>query len=278
MSGKHANARPSGERGGKIKDTAIYSLIFMLIASKYAMNVLVSSTQTVPDIKMPHWQYWGSSCEQHHTANTKSLLSKDNTTLQGSRGKKKTKTDSHCQVYKVLHIKVPSHWIPAVFWDTHQASLLALGMEFKQPYLIHKNQIVPKLTGHFFCSQHFIVWAWCKKQSRLIWGGQEADSIIKQKLTFCKLIFVPLFCRYWETEARWGCINVSPFITCRYRDMESPLWKREIAEMRTHDVTCQVICEQYNRVTQRRSCAGPCVCASDILYNTEMVLWSYIII
>lgn len=40
-SGKHANARPSGEK--EIKDTAIYTLMFMLIASKYAMNVLVSS-------------------------------------------------------------------------------------------------------------------------------------------------------------------------------------------------------------------------------------------
>lgn len=41
MSSKHANARPSGEK--EIKDTAIYTLMFMLIASKYAMNVLVSS-------------------------------------------------------------------------------------------------------------------------------------------------------------------------------------------------------------------------------------------
>lgn len=36
-----------------MKDIAIYSVIFMLIASKYAMNVLVSSMQTLPDIKMP---------------------------------------------------------------------------------------------------------------------------------------------------------------------------------------------------------------------------------
>lgn len=51
MSGKHANEKASGKK--EIKDAAIYGLIFMLPASKYAMNVLVSSTQTPPDIKMP---------------------------------------------------------------------------------------------------------------------------------------------------------------------------------------------------------------------------------
>lgn len=145
MSSKHANARPSGEK--EIKDTAIYTLIFMLIASKYAMNVLASSTQTLLDIKMPLWRYWGSSCEQLHTANTKSLLSKDNATLQGLR--KNWLSLASVQSTPCHAFTVPAHCIHAVFWDTDQASLLPLRTELKQLYLTPTNQIFLKLKGQF---------------------------------------------------------------------------------------------------------------------------------
>lgn len=155
MSSKHANTRPSGEK--EIKDTAIYTLIFMLIASKYAMNVSVSSMQTLPDIKMPLWRCCGSSCEQLHTANTKSLLSKDNATLQGLR--KNWLSLASVQSAPCHAFTVPAHCIHAVFRDTDQASLLLLGTELQQLYLAPKNPIFPKLTGWVY--SHFIVCLQC---------------------------------------------------------------------------------------------------------------------
>lgn len=45
--------------------------------------------------------------------------------------------------------------------------------------------------------------------------------------------------------------------------------------MRTHYVTCQVICEQHNRAIQwrgRDQVVRDFVCALDILYDIELVL------
>lgn len=86
------------------------------------------------------------------------------------RGKKK-KIDSHCQVCKVYR---PTAFPPSS--GTHAASLLPPGMEFKQPYLIPKNLIFPKLAG-LFGPQHFIVWVQRKSHSvRVeISGGHEAQ-------------------------------------------------------------------------------------------------------
>ena len=129
MSSKHANVRSSGaEREKKIKGAAICALIFMLIASKYAMNVLVFTTQFLPDIKMPRWQYWGSSCERRlHAGNTKSLLSKDNAPLQGSR--------KNWLPLPSVQSAVPLHSRRLL---GHAAGALPSGTGFKQPYLIRK--------------------------------------------------------------------------------------------------------------------------------------------
>lgn len=55
---------------------------------------------------------------------------------------------------------------------------------------------------------------------------------------------------------------LSSLITCCFHDIWEPLRKRRTVKMRTHYVTCQVICEQHNRVIQKRQrwcCAGLCV-------------------
>lgn len=179
MSSKHANARPSGERG--IKGTAIYTLMLVLIASKYAMNVLVSSTRC--------WQIskcLSDSTGAHHVSN--SILQTQRASFQKTmqRFRDLGKTDSHCQLYKVLHCM----WLkcrPTAFTlssGTHtRLALLHWGIEYKQPYQTPKNQTFPKLTGHF-CSQHFIVWVWC--ENRLvrveISVGEEAYFLAPERL------------------------------------------------------------------------------------------------
>lgn len=159
MSCKHANARPSGERENQrhcnllfniyVNSIQICNECFSILRADSARHQ--NASLTVLGLIM-----WAAPYCKHKEPPFKRQYN--------ASGIEEKKTDSHCQVYKVFHIKVPSHWIHAVFWDKHQASLLALGMEFKQPYLIRKNQIFPKLRGHFRF-QHFFVWVWSKKHS-----------------------------------------------------------------------------------------------------------------
>lgn len=90
------NTRPSGEREIS-HTTVIFTIIFMLIASKYAMNVLVSSMQTVPDIKC-----LSDITGAHHVSS--SILQTQRASFQKTmkRFRDQGKTDSHCQVYKIL--------------------------------------------------------------------------------------------------------------------------------------------------------------------------------
>lgn len=163
MSKKHASTRPSRER--QMKDIAIYAVIFMLIASKYAMNVLVSSMQTLPDIKMPLTVLglimWAAPYRKHKEPPFKRQCN-------ASGIKEKLTPNAKCS-YKVLHSlclksRPTTFTLPS---GTHTRLAYHQGfswIEFKQPYSALKNQIFPKLTGHSRF-QGFIVWVWCENHS-----------------------------------------------------------------------------------------------------------------
>lgn len=94
---REVNTIPSGER--EIKGTTIiYAIMLMFIASKYPINVSVSSMQKLPDIKC-----LSDVTGAHHVSS--SILQTQRASYQKTmqRFRDQGETDSHCQVYKVLH-------------------------------------------------------------------------------------------------------------------------------------------------------------------------------